>query len=88
MIHDLSFKHYSKLHTKPNEPGITFIELDDMEIIAEDIQFLDPTNNFKIVVEKDDQILLDYNKLFLLGLVEIQKNRKMIDALTQESRNN
>ena len=56
-----------------------------MGVIAEDIQFLDPTNNFKIVVEKDDQVYVDYNKLFLLGLVEIQKNRKMIDALTQDN---
>ena len=83
LIHNISFKRYSKLHTKPNEPGVTFIEHDDMGVIAEQLQSLDPTNNFKIVVEKGDQVFVDYNRLFILGLVEIQKSQKRIDSLTQ-----
>ena len=82
LIHNISFKRYSNMHTR--ELGVTWVEHDDMGIIAEDIQFLDPTNHFKIVVEKDDKIYIDYNKLFLLRLVEIQKNRKIITDLKTE----
>ena len=49
-----------------------------MGVIAEDIQTLDPTNNFKLVLEKDDKVFVDYSKLFLLGLAEVQKNRKKL----------
>ena len=51
-----------------------------MGVIAEDIQTLDPTNNFKLVLEKDDKVFVDYSKLFLLGLVQVQKLRKDLDA--------
>ena len=74
------------MHTR--ELGVTWVEHDDMGIIAEDIQFLDPTNQFKIVVEKDDKIYIDYNKLFLLGLVEIQKLRKEFQAASENTAEN
>ena len=56
-----------------------------MGVIAEDIQFLDPTNQFKIVVEKMTRFMLIITSYFYLGLVEIQKNRKMIDALKTDN---
>ena len=79
LIHNISFKRYSKMHT--NEIGITSIKHDDMGVIAEQLQGLDPDDNFKLVIEKDDQVFVDYNRLFLLGLVEIQKNLRKITQL-------
>ena len=78
LIHNISFKRYSKLHSLDN--GTTYIVDNDMGVIAEDIQTLDPTNNFKLVLEKDDKVFVDYSKLFLLGLVQVQKLRKDLDA--------
>ena len=53
LIHNISFKRYSKMHT--NELGVTRIEHDDMGVIAEQLQSLDPDDTFKLVIEKDDQ---------------------------------
>ena len=79
LIHNLSFKRYSKMHTR--ELGVTYIEHDDMGVIAEQLQELDPDDNFKLVIEKDDHVYVDYNKLFLMGLVEVQKNKTIITQL-------
>ena len=83
LIHNLEIKRYSKMHT--NDLGVTRIEHDDVGVIAEQIQSLDPTDTFKLVIQKDSSVYVDYNKLFLLGLKEIQRNKKIITQLENEN---
>ena len=52
-----------------------------MGVIAEQLQSLDPDDTFKLVIQKGDQVFVDYNRLFLLGLVEVQKNKTIITQL-------
>ena len=73
------------MHT--NELGVTRIKHDDMGVIAEQLQSLDPDDTFKLVIQKGDQVFVDYNRLFLLGLVEIQKNLRKITQLENEITN-
>ena len=48
-----------------------------MGVIAEDIQTLDPTNNFKLVLEKDDKVLLIILNYFCWDWQRYKKIRKI-----------
>ena len=83
LIHQLSIKRYDKVHpSKEIQIGVTSqptVLINDLGVIAEEIEALDPDNIFGIVHNKDDTKYVDYNRLFLMGIAEIQKLRKELD---------
>lgn len=85
LIHQISIKRYNKRSpSKQIQIGVTSepnVIVNDLGVIAEEIEALDPDNIFGIVHNKDDTKYVDYNRLFLMGLAEIQKLRKELDDL-------